>query len=247
MSLMFSRKILLSAIVAAFALAPSIASASTNLITNGDFSLGFDGSFTTDYNQVAPTANSMVPEGNITIAANPISVHSSWVDLTGGVPPMAPTNPMLIANGATGSAASGLSIWQTALTVVSGKNYNFSAGVMNVCCNVTFTGANSPSTIIFEASADGVHWTDLAQRTTAPGDAGTLETITGSYLATANNVTLRAINTIDAASGNDFALDNLSFASAVPEPGTWAMLFLGFGAIGLMMRRRQSRGLAIAA
>ena len=236
---MLSRKILLSAVVAAFALAPSIASAATNLITNGDFSAGFSG-FTTSYNIVAPTANSMVPEGRITIADNPVGVHHFWVNLG------ATGNPMLIANG---SPTSNLTIWQeSAINVVSGKTYNFSADVMNVCCNVTFHGTNSPSTIKFEISTNGTTWTDLVDHTTTPpADAGISDLVTATYIAgLTGQIDLRAINTIDVRSGNDFALDNLSFASAVPEPGTWAMLFLGFGAIGLMMRRRQSRGLAIA-
>ncbi len=236
---MLSRKILLSAVVAAFAMAPSIASAATNLITNGDFSAGFDGSFTTQYTQVPVAPNSMYNEGSITIAANPIDVHNFWVDLPGA------TNPMLIANGAANST---LNIWAQDVNVVSGTNYNFSAGVMNVCCNVSFGGANSPSSILFQVSSDGgTNWTTIANRLTDPTtDIGILESVNGSYLATTTGaITLRAINDINVASGNDFALDNLSFASAVPEPGTWAMLFLGFGAIGLMMRRRQSRGMAV--
>jgi hypothetical protein len=36
---------------------------------------------------------------------------------------------------------------------------------------------------------------------------------------------------------------NISFA-AVPEPGTWAMMLLGFGAVGFAMRRRRTPALA---
>jgi len=237
---MLSRKLILSAVVAAFAMAPSIASAATNLLTNGDFSAGFSG-FTTQYNQVAATPNSMYTEGNITIASSPVSVHDLWV-------PVAGSNPMLIANG---SPTSNLTIWQeSAIGVTNGGKYNFGADVMNVCCNANFGGANSPSTIIFQVSADGgATWTDLVSHTTTPpGDAGVLTSLSALYTAGATGtISLRAINDIHVASGNDFALDNLSFASAVPEPSTWAMLFLGFGVIGLTMRRRQARGLAITA
>lgn len=236
---MLSRKIILSAVVAAFAMAPSIASAATNLLTNGDFSAGNSG-FTTGYNYVAPAANIMYTEGNITIASSPQSVHDLWV-------PIAGSNPMLIANG---SPTSNLTIWQeSAIAVTNGGKYNFAADVMNVCCNANFGGSNSPSTIIFQVSADGgLTWTDLVSHTTTPpADAGIVAPLSALYTATSSSISLRAINSINATSGNDFALDNLSFASAVPEPSTWAMLFLGFGAIGLMMRRRQARGLTIAA
>jgi len=229
----------LSAVVAAAAMIPSLASAATNLITNGDFSAGNTG-FTSGYGYVAPTANSMYPEGKYTIASNPIDVHDLWVSVPGG-------NNMLIANGAANST---LNIWeQSAIAVTNGGKYNFSADVMNVCCNKNFGGANSPSTIIFQVSADGgATWTDLVDHTTTPpADAGVIAPLSALYTATSSSISLRAINSINAASGNDFAIDNLTFASAVPEPSTWAMLFLGFGAIGLMMRRRQSRGLAIAA
>jgi hypothetical protein len=181
----------------------------------------------------------MYDEGSITITANPMGVHNYWVNLPGA------TNPMLIANGAANST---LNIWAQDVSVVTGTNYNFSASVMNVCCNLSFGGPNSPSSILFQISSDGgANWTTIASRLTDPTtDIGVLENVTGSYLATTTGaVTLRAINDINVASGNDFALDNLSFASAVPEPGTWAMLFLGFGAIGLMMRRRQ-RGMIAA-
>ena len=37
---------------------------------------------------------------------------------------------------------------------------------------------------------------------------------------------------------NAFEIDNIAI-NAVPEPGTWAMMLLGFGGIGLAMRRRR--------
>ncbi len=45
---------------------------------------------------------------------------------------------------------------------------------------------------------------------------------------------------------NSFEFDNLAIR-AVPEPATWMMMILGFGAIGYGMRRRRSKGsLALA-
>ncbi|WP_293682178.1 PEPxxWA-CTERM sorting domain-containing protein [uncultured Phenylobacterium sp.] len=53
--------------------------------------------------------------------------------------------------------------------------------------------------------------------------------------ATVNQIVLTS-------SGNSFELDNLAGAvqQAVPEPSTWAMLILGFGAIGAVLRRRRA-------
>ena len=40
-------------------------------------------------------------------------------------------------------------------------------------------------------------------------------------------------------SAETYNLNNLQFG-AVPEPGTWLMMILGFGAIGFSMRSRNS-------
>lgn len=42
--------------------------------------------------------------------------------------------------------------------------------------------------------------------------------------------------------GNAFETDNFTI-NAVPEPATWALMMLGFGAIGFGMRRRRHQGL----
>ncbi|WP_394647476.1 PEPxxWA-CTERM sorting domain-containing protein [uncultured Sphingomonas sp.] len=48
------------------------------------------------------------------------------------------------------------------------------------------------------------------------------------------------------ADGTQFVLDNLrvneAVTAAVPEPATWGMMILGFGAIGAAARRRRARG-----
>lgn len=41
-----------------------------------------------------------------------------------------------------------------------------------------------------------------------------------------------------------FEFDNVAFTAAVPEPGTWMTMILGFGVIGSAMRRRRSNTVA---
>lgn len=42
------------------------------------------------------------------------------------------------------------------------------------------------------------------------------------------------------ASDEFFGIDNVTVTGAVPEPGTWAMMILGFGAAGAAIRRRRT-------
>ena len=39
---------------------------------------------------------------------------------------------------------------------------------------------------------------------------------------------------------NAFETDNYAFVGGVPEPSTWALLILAFGAVGFAMRRRKT-------
>lgn len=59
---------------------------------------------------------------------------------------------------------------------------------------------------------------------------------TGYFTATAANSTLTFTN-LTGQSNAGLLLDRISI-SAVPEPEIWAMMLLGFGAIGFQMRRR---------
>jgi hypothetical protein len=218
--------------LAAGALLAGSAHAATNLIVNGDFESGNTG-FTSDHAYVDPTANALVPEGLYTIIPNPMAVHSSWVDLGG--------SNLMVVNGMTGGSTP--VVWQQTLDVVAGT-YAFSGQAANVCCNSSYAGPNSPSNLLFQYSFDGVNFTTFDQILTDPqNDAGSFYNVGGDITATgAQPLTLRIANGATAASGNDFAIDNLvlSMTSAVPEPATWAMMIAGMGMVGASLRRRRS-------
>lgn len=63
-----------------------------------------------------------------------------------------------------------------------------------------------------------------------------------TFLLTGSDVS--AFSTLQLSSSqNAFEIDNLAI-NPVPEPATWAMMLLGFGGIGLAMRRRRKPVLA---
>lgn len=57
-----------------------------------------------------------------------------------------------------------------------------------------------------------------------------------------NSVTLRGYDTVNG-SAETYNLNNAQFGvfSAVPEPGTWAMMLFGIGGVGFAMRRRAGK------
>jgi hypothetical protein len=219
---------LVAAALVAAAVSFSPALAGNNLIANGDFSLGNNGDFTSGYTYVAPTPNSMYPEGLYTIASDPYSVHNLWVSIPGG-------NLQMIVNGATDGSTP---VWgESNIATSKGGTYSFSADVTDVCCNANFGGTNAPSELTFQISTDnGGTWSDVASFTTTPPDGGVVNHLSGSFLSAAGgHFDIRAVNAANAPSGNDFAIDNISVAS-VPEPAAWAMMLIGFFGLGSMVR-----------
>jgi hypothetical protein len=70
---------------------------------------------------------------------------------------------------------------------------------------------------------------------------GTFQTVAGNGIA----VDRLVFNLTSG--GTSTNLDNIVLHGAVPEPGTWAMMLVGFGAIGGAMRRRKQPQLSQAA
>lgn len=67
---------------------------------------------------------------------------------------------------------------------------------------------------------------------------------TYTFTATGSATTLTFASATNTAFGP--VLDNVSVTAAVPEPATWAMMMLGFGAMGSVLRRRKRSVFATA-
>lgn len=208
----------------------------------------------TDYSYRVPNGqnasgqpDSMYDEGTWTIATNPNAVHDLWVDESGN------TNPFLMLNGATttGSAAPGISVpvaYESGVISVGAGTYDFSYDQLNLCC-IAGGPTNTPSNLeLWYADATGATTVvplSVATTTTTNG----WQTVSGSFvIPTATTIRLGLIDNTAVASGNDFGVDNIllsTFSAAVPEPASWALMILGFGGLGAMMRRRRTAAFAV--
>jgi PEP-CTERM motif len=123
------------------------------------------------------------------------------------------------------------------------ETFSFSTSVAGFVNAIVSTTASTPM--------NNIDFSDVFISTSTGTRVGTLASLTGTN--TTNEV--RAINDLALGVGN-YTLTtqgsatgsngsyggSVSFraASAVPEPATWAMMLVGFGAMGVSMRRRRS-------
>ena len=95
-------------------------------------------------------------------------------------------------------------------------------------------------TLFFQVGSDLFSVTPTANNNLDTTFASTSFNFTGTGLPTTLTIFSSGIANVDA------IVDNISVIDAVPEPGVWAMLLLGFAGIGFQMRRRRQLGLATA-
>lgn len=68
-----------------------------------------------------------------------------------------------------------------------------------------------------------------------------------NFVANASSATLNFEQTAATTGAGDTGLDKVSISAAVPEPDAWAMMLIGFGGLGAVMRRRRSHAAFAAA
>jgi len=179
--------------------------------------------------------DSMYDEGTWTIATNPIATHDLWIDLSGN------QDPFLILNGNT---TAGATAYESQVVAIGPGTYSYSYDILNVCCNFNHPpGVTSVLQLWYfkgpAANAISPIPIDINATVATQPAANGWTHVTGNFTISQPGgfIRLGLSDNSAAADGNDFGVDNLALASA-PEPASWALMIMGFGAAGAMMRRR---------
>lgn len=168
-------------------------STSSNLVVNGDFSAGATG-FTSGYIPgTGGTWGLLSNEGQYAVASNASTTHNNFPPCTdhgGG-------GNMMVVNGA---ATAGVSVWCQTITVQPNTNYAFTAWLASMV-------AQNPAVLQFTINGQVLGGTFAAAPITCTWNQ--FYEIWSSGSNTTADICITNQNTL--ASGNDFALDDISF------------------------------------
>lgn len=170
----------------------------TNLVVNGDFEGGNSG-FTSSYSYVGtPSSTALWNPGFYAIGTNPNDYHSNFYNCTDHT---SGTGQMYIANG---SSTPSTVIWEQTITVAPNTGYNFSAWVSSVentsvPAILQFFVNGTQIGNVFSPSNTGCEWDEFFD-------------IWNS--GTNTSATISIVNQNTESSGNDFALDDITFTSS---------------------------------
>ena len=194
----------------------ALISVAQELVTNGDFEAGNTG-FITDYSYVPPPGSSysLYPEGDYAIDSSANDYHNNFYgkDHTTS----AQTGKFMIINGYPGSTTK--IIWQETVTVIPNTDYYYSGWGMNL-------NPASPAQLRFEVNGVQVGTTanlNIAQKPASQADININNWVRFYYGNTngwnsgsATTAVIRIIDLNPIVGGNDFGLDDISFATLSP-------------------------------
>lgn len=190
---------------------------STNLVVNGDFSMG-DTAFSSGYIYgTGGTWGLLSNPGQYAISTNSNLTHNNFVNCTDHT---SGTGNFMIMNGASAPNAQ---VWCQTITILPNTNYVFSAWFMSVV-------SNSPGILEFSINGSAVGSTFNLTSTTCLWQ-NFYQTWTSGPTATTATICLTSQNV--AASGNDFAIDDIYFAQVCDVMDTIQVDFNSFPLVDL--------------
>ena len=174
----------------------------TEAVSNGNFSSG-NASFTNDFIYVAENPDvddELWAEGTYSVCSNSSAVHHNWNPCTG----LGGSGNFLMVNGNT---ATNKSVWRQTVTVVPETVYYFTLWITSV-------HPKNPARLEFS-----VNGTRLSSNITASATTGRWREFYATWNSGSNTSADISINNCNArAHGNDFGLDNISFAPCSKNP-----------------------------
>jgi len=184
-----------------------------NMVVNGNFESGNTG-FTTQY--VLGTGGSwglLSSEGTYAIVSSPNLAHNNFMPCADVTP--APGTQMMVVNGA---ASPGLNVWCQTIAVSPNNIYQFSAWASNALNDVNvaqlqFNINGAPLGPTFTTPTQGCNWQQYFQTWNSGSN-------------TTANICIVNLNTNP--SGNDFMLDEISFAPVCVDTDTIEVSIEGF-------------------
>jgi hypothetical protein len=173
-----------------------------NKVVNGDFTNGNTG-FTSSYNYIAPNGSTggngaLSAEAYYSISTDPKITHTNFVSFGDHTNNTSGQRRMMIVNGAP---TSGITIWTESISVQPNTDYIFS---------VWFTSVypDNPGQLNFSINGSPLGAPILLTSGTPDWKNFTVRWNSGTSTA----ATIGMVNQNTAASGNDFALDDIVFA-----------------------------------